>query len=403
MSFADLPFEIRSQIWNLTCEPRILCLHINQHVTPVPLDSDGKRIANSQHNLSIGFDCSIVTSSPSKEFDEYNERLLRLAWQAHLESSGESPLISFDDSGPSKELDAGVERHAQLAAVEASGHTLSGGRIIQSPAALYVCQESRALALQRYKRAFGRVTLDTSYRWFCSPSYELGDTSAFDDAVIGQPTIWVDFERDVIVVDSLWQPKDTPNSYSKFPERTRFSPLSLIRIFAKEESKSIRRLGVAARQLKSTPPLPEWRAREMGKEIIEVLRGRIFKTHYKREWFLGFDNLEELLLDDVPHVGYHHEIPGWRSPNPELKYQPLMTMREEILHRIGKPSAADPSLAKQPPEIRMVGENDWSSFLQRSDPSSREGIPIRPPVNLIQHVHHPGCPLYRNVGPIMNI
>jgi hypothetical protein len=137
--FADLPFEIRIQIWNLTFEPRILCLHINQHVTPVPLDSDSKRIEQSSHTLSIGFDCSIVTSCPSKEFDEYRERLTRLAWQANLESSGESPLISFDDSGPSKELDAGVERRAQLAAVEASGHTLSGGHVVQSPATLYIC------------------------------------------------------------------------------------------------------------------------------------------------------------------------------------------------------------------------------------------------------------------------
>jgi hypothetical protein len=199
--FADLPFEIRSQIWNLTCEPRILCLHINQHVTPAPLDSDGK-IQELPRTLSIGFDCSIVTSCPTKEFDEYRERLTRLAWQAQLESSGESPLISFDGSGLSKELDAGVERHAQLAAVEASGHTLSGGRVVQSPAALYICQESRALALQRSKRAFGRVTLEAPFAFFCNACYELGDTSAFDDAVIGQPKIWVDFDKDVIVVDS---------------------------------------------------------------------------------------------------------------------------------------------------------------------------------------------------------
>jgi hypothetical protein len=93
ISFADLRFEIRTQIWNLTFEPRILCLHINQHAIPAPLDPDGKRIDQSSHTLSIGFDCSIVTSCPLKEFDEYRERLMRLAWQANLESSGESSYL----------------------------------------------------------------------------------------------------------------------------------------------------------------------------------------------------------------------------------------------------------------------------------------------------------------------
>jgi hypothetical protein len=182
-----------------------------------------------------------------KEFDEYRERLTRLAWQANLESSGESPLISFKDSGPSKELDTGVERRAQLAAVEVSGHTLSGGNVVQSPTTLYICQESRALALQRYKRAFGRVTLDAPLSFFCNACYELGDTSAWDNAVIGQPKIWVDFETDVIVVDSLWEPKDVYYPNLTFPERAPFSSLSLLRIFAREESKNIRRLVVAVR------------------------------------------------------------------------------------------------------------------------------------------------------------
>jgi hypothetical protein len=350
------------------------------------------------HTLSIGFDCSIVTSCPSTEFDEYRERLTRLAWQANLESSGESPLISFDDSGPSKELDAGIERRAQLAAVEASGHTLSGGLVVQSPATLYICQESRALALQRYKRVFGRVTLDAPFAFFCNACYELGDTSPWQNAVIGQPKIWVDIGRDVVVVDSLWEPKDVHYPNLKFPERAPFSPLSLLRIFAKEESKNIRRLGVAARHWTSTTrfeSFPEWRVTEMGRDVIKVLRGRIFATNYTREWFLGFDNLEELLLDDVPHAGYHQEIPGWPSPNAELQYQPLLTMKEEILHRIGKASAADPRLAKQPPEIRMVGENDWSGFLQRSGLFREEGIPIpiRPPDTL---VHTPGFHLSCN-------
>jgi hypothetical protein len=152
-----------------------------------------------------------------------------------------------------------------------------------------------------------------------------------------------------------------------FPEQAPFSPLSLIKIFA-EESKNIRRLGVAARHLT-----------QMGNDVINALLGRRFRSpipvdalpylihhihqYFRKEWLLGFDNLEEIMLDDVPHRGYHREIPGWPSPDSQLQYQPLMTMKEEILHRLGKSSAADPGLAAHPPEIRIVGNNDWSIFL----------------------------------------
>jgi hypothetical protein len=89
----------------------------------------------------------------------------------------------------SNEYDEYAERRAQLAIIEATGHTLSGGSTVPGPATLYVCQESWVLALQRYKPAFGRVQLDAPFRFFCNASYELGDISAWDKTLIGKPRI----------------------------------------------------------------------------------------------------------------------------------------------------------------------------------------------------------------------
>jgi hypothetical protein len=295
---------------------RILCLHINQHVTTAPLDEDGKKLQQSPRTLSIGFDCSIVTTSPSNEFDEYRARLTRLA---ALDSAADTLFISYNSSDanipPSKGYDECAERGAQLAAVEASGHTLAGGKIISRPTTLYICHESRALALQRYKPAFGRVQLDAKYDFFCNDCYELGDNSAWDKAIFREPKIWVDFEQDAIVVDSYWERKVEHYPNVRFPEQAPFSPLSLIKIFAEEESKNIRRLGVAARY-----------STQMGNDVINVLLGRRFRSpipvdalpylihhihqYFRKERLLGFDNLEEIMLDDVPHRGYHREIPG---------------------------------------------------------------------------------------------
>jgi hypothetical protein len=113
------------------------------------------------------------------KFDEYRARLTRLA---ALDSAADTLLISYNSSDanipPSNGYDECAERGAQLAAVEASGHTLSGGKIIPGPTTLYICHDSSALALQRYKPTFGRVQLDAKYDFFCNDCYELGDNSA---------------------------------------------------------------------------------------------------------------------------------------------------------------------------------------------------------------------------------
>jgi len=151
-------------------------------------------IQESPRVISVSFDCKVPTASPSDEFDEYYNR----------------------------------RRH--LVALRSDGDILSGGRAMPGPVALHICHESRALALQRYKRAFGRAILDVPYKFFRETRYEMGDNSVWENAQMGTPKIWVNFERDIIVVDSTRKPR------LRFPDRAPFSPLSLMRMFAKEES-----------------------------------------------------------------------------------------------------------------------------------------------------------------------
>jgi hypothetical protein len=221
------------------------------------------------------------------------------------------------------------------------------------PVALHVCHESRALALQRYKRAFGRAILDVPYRFFCETCYEMGNNSVWGNAQMGTPRIWVDFERDIIVVDSHRKPR------LRFPDRAPFGPLSLIRMFAKEESQQIRRLGIAARRLPRS-----------GSGIVSVLRGRTFASpghppmqriqQYKKEWLFGFE-LKELILDDVPHRGHRSNVPGLRPPH--LPPRPRIRLREEILDSLRKAALAGSKWDTQPPEIQMVKDTDWNVFL----------------------------------------
>jgi hypothetical protein len=318
ISFLDLPYEIRRQIWLLTFEPRILCLHINQHVTPARLDFEGMEIQESPRVISVSFDCKVPTASPSDEFDEYYNR----------------------------------RRH--LVTLRSDGDILSGGRAMPGPVALHICHESRALALQRYKRAFGRAILDVPYKFFRETRYEMGDNSVWENAQMGTPKIWVDFERDIIVVDSTRKPR------LRFPDRAPFGPLSLMRMFAKEESQHIRRLGIAARRLPRG-----------GSGIVSVLRGRTFASlgnpptqsiqQYKKEWLFGFENLKELILDDVPHRGNRSNVPVLRPPH--LPPRPPIRPREEMLDSLRKAALAGSKWDTQPPEIQMVKDNDWNTFL----------------------------------------
>jgi 2EXR family len=349
-SFAELPPEIRHQIWSETMEPRILCLNINQHVSPATRDSND-RIDSAPRTLSIAFDCSVVPASPSNVFDEYRTRLKRLM--------GPTPSTKKYE-----EYNEYAERHAQLAVVDCSGHILSEGKKVLQPMALYICQESRALALQRYQRAFGKITFRAGIEFFWNPFYSRENTTIRDQAVIGEPKIYIDFQRDIIVVDSSWE-MDYFDQWFRFPQQAPFNLLSLIRIFLKEESKNIQRLGVAARDSSSRDQvIGLLKGCNLSSRVVDWNGTATRYTEYTEEWLFGFDTLKELILDDIPTAGnYRRPIPPPYPPGVALLGQPLMTLDEELLHYMGRSSATDPSLAEHPPKIRLVRTYDWSDFL----------------------------------------
>ena len=132
-----------------------------------------------------------------------------------------------------------------------------------APVALFVCRESRELALKRYCLAFGGTK-----HWHCpSPAHrDLGDED-WERCRHGEKRIWVDFERDTLVAacvtasDGFWQHVDR-------------APLSLMAQFAPVETRMLRRVAVGGFWTES------WRY--PGKSFIRL------KSHYQTRPVPGF-------------------------------------------------------------------------------------------------------------------
>ena len=117
------------------------------------------KLANKFHFAST------AVSSPAYASNEFDEFCDQQKWLACLKRLVK-PFLLFDqdkeDLSFTKECEEYTERCAQLAAIEPAGWTLRRGKTIPGPANLYICQESRVLALQRDVLAFGNICLDVS-------------------------------------------------------------------------------------------------------------------------------------------------------------------------------------------------------------------------------------------------
>lgn len=109
------------------------------------------------------------------------------------------------------------------------------------PATLHINRESRAIALQHYSLAFGGLNL--------RPADDDEFSAEWEEKGYGQKKIWVDFERDLIVVEEHGMTQHRVNSDPQHP-------LHLLTRFAPEEVKKIRRLGVSERW-QATSPIPD--------------------------------------------------------------------------------------------------------------------------------------------------
>jgi hypothetical protein len=168
MSFSSLPTEIRQYIWGLTFEPRILCIHINRRIAPKYRGKNGRGQQiddDTRKTLAISFTCTAL-----------------------IPSSGEK--VTPDDV-----FETRAEAIPQMTreVVKKMGIT-SPGPTSLGPAQLYVCSESRAVAMKRYQLAFNGVDIDL----------KPGDVREdWYQRKLEQRGIWVDFDNDIIFVDEV--------------------------------------------------------------------------------------------------------------------------------------------------------------------------------------------------------
>jgi hypothetical protein len=165
--------------------------------------------------------------------------------------------------------------------------------------------------------------------------------------------IWVDFERDVIFVDTL---KRGALSLS-FGARP-VDPLVLMRLYAKEEVKKIRRLAVGGRWLMhwGSNVIDQIGPSLMGSQVPAQLQARYhIPPGVKYEWLMGLASLRELLLDD-----------SFGSRRGEIQGKVLQNYREgaedvriDALKFLAYGQRISQGLQWEIPEVRVLRSDEW--------------------------------------------
>lgn len=245
-SFSSLPLELRQKIWLLTLQPRVLCLHIHQRLEPPHYNEDGF-IDGFRKTVSVNFTAQTATPSllPSAVFSEY----------ANYVAPDSRTLDIYLGNKISYNL-----RYEKVLATRPLSVRNSRG-----PVALEVCSESREVAMKRYELAFAGTNL----------ALEAKDKKEWDKKAFGEKKIWVDFEQDIIVVDAMWRPL-------KYSKCAPLRPLGLLRRYALEDSRKIRRLALGTASA-SVPGSGGIMVALLGKQIPMGVSAP--KWHMRWEWF----------------------------------------------------------------------------------------------------------------------
>lgn len=256
-AFESLPFEIREQIWLETLVPRLIYLHPHRRIAPHEYDHERDEILDSPRpTVAVRFNHSLYTASatPAQAFADY---------------------ASFAVPNPPKNdrMDGESLEYDQILAKQPLAY-----KSADPPAALYVCRESRALALRRgYVLSFKGV----------DRRLEQEDKEYWQKNNLGDKGVWVDFEHDIIMLDALYRPW----MYSKCAS---LEPLVLLHKFAPAEVKSLKRLALGGNS----------------SGVLQALRGQFRPAPYihgqrprpslPRQWpfVMGFVKLEEIWIDD---------------------------------------------------------------------------------------------------------
>jgi hypothetical protein len=328
--FPRLPPELREQVWLSSFQPRVLCLHIDVHVERVGwFYNYTEDPPPGTRAVSVNFDCTVASKHPAIEFDErYSERLegferRKTPFSARKIPSDTSKLFSRGDPN--------------------------------IPAALLVCHESRQLALGRYERAFGRVTVDVDNSFLVRRDHTfeirmLEDSRLWDERRFGKKQSWVNFEQDIVVVEIVSRNKDSSKSYIHVPS---IDQLGMIRSFSAEEGRQIRNLAIEGRQTFSSESRVEDLMWGPLREVVMALQGGngyLTSGFPRHEYLLGFDSLDNLFLDNLFKGDMYGSLELDRA-------------RTEILSMLEVARSQSPELIAKVPNVTVLKEGGWEEFL----------------------------------------
>lgn len=256
-TFHSLPFEIREQIWMETLTPRLIYLHPSKRHILTDYDPTKRCTEDSRHCVvSVRFNHSVHTPGvlPGDEFRSYSSFALpepSTIWEEDLPSQGEQAKFM-------------VGRPLQY-------------RSADPPAALYVCSESRRAAIRKgYVLAFRGKNLHL----------EGEDKEYWEKNNLSEKGVWVDFERDMIMVDVSLNPDPHPRCES-------LRPLRLMKSYARRDTRRVKRIALGG-------PMSKILKAMRGKHVRIPQRPEMAQYGWRQGWMrsIGFKALEEIWVDD---------------------------------------------------------------------------------------------------------
>jgi hypothetical protein len=301
-------------------QPRVVYLHIHQRIESPHYDEEGF-IDGFRKTVSLSFTAqvAILPLLPSELFREY------------------ANFVAPDPTTVDVDLGNDARYHERYANVLATRPW--SVRSSRGPVALEVCSESREWAMKRYELAFAGTDLGLDPK----------DKEEWDRKGFGEKRIWMDFERDVIFVDAMWRVR-------KYSKCAPLNPLGLMRKYAPEESKKMHRLALG------TSPTSGLGGSEIMKALhgSQIPKGGDAPNWEKRwEWFWGFNNVEELLMDD--HFRRQRDeselgLLGWLEDEG--------TVAEEIIEAMREGREGCPEWTAEVPLVKVVRGSTWTAYIE---------------------------------------
>ncbi|KAH8587452.1 hypothetical protein B0O99DRAFT_641700 [Bisporella sp. PMI_857] len=196
------------------------------------------------------------------------------------------------------------------------------------PVAAYVCRESRRVFLARYEAAFvcRREIYGTPYS---SKAYEL-----WNKYHLGDNRIWIDFKRDIIVLNQADQLIKAGRG---------FRGLGVLRTYASEEVRKIRRLAITGGWATIEPSGEPWKHPSIRPEC-SLYREMMFQMD-------RFDNLEELIIVHVDRRRREEWPADWRDVD-------LNRVEEEIKEFLETENGRDQTWPNKMPCINVIKNLD---------------------------------------------